>query len=91
MESQVCNVPCILALRQILTKNDIVRPDRLESQLINIAKHKVTADVIHKIRMYKETSLVYHPIKILYQYLLAQDFHADEAELYNRAKALESS
>lgn len=89
METQPVNVPCILALRQILTKNDIVRPDFLESKLINIAKHKVTADVIHKIRLFKENSLVYHPIKILYQYLLAQDFKADETELYNRAKGLE--
>ena len=89
METQQCNVPCILALRQILTKNDILKPDFLESKLINISKHKVTADIIHKIRLYKETSLVYHPIKILYQYLLAQDFHADEAELYNLAKNLE--
>lgn len=89
MDAQPCNVPCILALRQVLTKNDIMRPELLESKLINIAKHKVTADIVHKILLFKETSLLYHPIKILYQYLLAQDFHADEATMYNIAHGLE--
>jgi hypothetical protein len=72
-----------------LDRNDILRQDYLESKLINIAKHKVTADVINKISMYKENSLIYHPIKILYQYLLAQDFSADTKELYNKAVQLE--
>lgn len=89
MESGPCNVPCVLALRQILMKNDALKPDLFESKLINLPKHKITADIVHKIRMYKENSLVYHPIKILYQHLLAEDFTADMDELYNRACSLE--
>lgn len=89
MDSGPCNVPCVLALRQTLMKNDALKPDFLESKLINLAKHKVTADVIHKIKMYKENSLVFHPIKILYQYLLAEDFSADMDEMYKRACNLE--
>lgn len=91
METQPCTVPCILALRNVLTKNDTLRPSILESKLINLAKHRVTADIVHKIRMYKENTLVYHPIKMLYQYLLAQDFKASDDDLYHRAKALEGN
>lgn len=89
MASNPCKVPCFLALRQELNQNDIRRKDRLESGLINVIKHRATADVIERITVYQQTIIVFHPIKILYQYLKAQDFQADEDALFRLAKSLE--
>lgn len=57
-------IPCIAAIRRVLGNIDIRVPDYLETNLIHIAKHKYTAEYINKVKMYKENSIIYHPIKI---------------------------
>ncbi|CAG9330198.1 unnamed protein product [Blepharisma stoltei] len=89
MVTNNCKVPCFLALRQELNQNDIRRKDKLESGLINVSKHKATADVLERITNYQQQILVFHPIKMLYQYLKAQDFQCDEDALFRQAKNLE--
>jgi son of sevenless-like protein len=89
MEANSATIPCFLAFRQALSRIDTHKPDYLESKLINIAKHKQTADIVHKIKTYKENSLIFHPIKILYQHLLAEDASLNHEEMLKRAISLE--
>ena len=82
-------LPCMIVIRRALSNIDIRLPDYLETNLIHIYKHKKTAELINKIKMYKENSIIYHPIKILYQYLLAEGIVFNDEEVLKKATALE--
>jgi hypothetical protein len=83
-------VPCFLPLRNELARNDNHRKDFTPSGLLNISKHKITAEIIQKITYYQNNPPPFHRVAVLYDYLAAALFDMDDKELLNIAKSLES-
>jgi len=83
-------VPCFLPLRNELARNDNHRKDVTPSGLLNISKHKITAEIIQKITYYQNNPPPFHRVAVLYDYLAAALFDMDDKELLTIAKSLES-
>lgn len=90
MRNKAVNVPCFLALRQELSRNDVLRSDFLSSGLINLAKHRITSEVLQRITSYQSIPPPYHRVASLYDYLSATHFSIDEENLTSISQRLES-
>jgi hypothetical protein len=90
MLSANCLVPCFLALRQELNRADISQPNFLESKLINLRKHRLSAETINRLRQYQDLNVPFHRVAMLHDYL-AQDCTAEDEALQKTAVELEAN
>ena len=82
-----CNVPCWLALRQELAIIDIRNPqDFTSTGLINLQKHKHTAEVIARLKQYQTSPMPFFKVGMLYDYLEAKSDTLDEVPATRMAR-----
>lgn len=90
MLSANCLVPCFLALRQELTRADISLPNFLENHLINLRKHRISAETINRLRQFQDLNVPFHRVAMLHDYL-SQDCKIEDEVLHKLAVDLESN
>mmetsp|Transcript_5350 Transcript_5350/g.9818 ORF Transcript_5350/g.9818 Transcript_5350/m.9818 type:complete len:481 (+) Transcript_5350:1731-3173(+) len=88
MLSANCLVPCFLALRQELNRADISLPNFLENRLINLRKHRLSAETINRLRQFQDLNVPFHRVAMLHDYL-SQDCRVEDEALHKMAVELE--